>query len=148
MPIFRNIICGNSLIGDSSVDPKETNWHTHFPAIFEREEAGFDCVIGNPPWERLKLQEREFFSHSAPEIANAVNAARRRTLIAELEGGNPELFTRHQTAKQTAERARDDVEYVLSTFTGLDRPEGLELGIASTTELILAAYDSFCDRPS
>ena len=27
---------------------------------------GFDCVIGNPPWERMKLQEREFFAFPRP----------------------------------------------------------------------------------
>ena len=32
-------------------------------------------MIGNPPWERLKLQEREFFAFTAPEIAGAVSAA-------------------------------------------------------------------------
>jgi hypothetical protein len=23
--------------------------------------GGFSCVVGNPPWERVKLQEQEFF---------------------------------------------------------------------------------------
>ena len=39
------------------------------------EGSGFDVVIGNPPWERMKVQERDFFSLAAPEIAGSVNAA-------------------------------------------------------------------------
>ena len=48
-------------------------------------------MIGNPPWERIKLQEREFFSLPAPEIATATNAAKRRQLVAKLESDDPAL---------------------------------------------------------
>ncbi len=81
------------------------SWQAVFPAVFGRAESGFDCVIGNPPWERMKLQEREFFSFSAPDIANAVSAAKRRELIAALGRGNPTLFARYQQAKEDADRA-------------------------------------------
>ena len=30
-----------------------------------------DVVLANPPWERIKLQEQEFFGPRNPEIANA-----------------------------------------------------------------------------
>ena len=50
-----------------------------------RDLLGFDCVIGNPPWERMKLQEREFFSLPAPEIATAASAATRRQLVQKLQ---------------------------------------------------------------
>ena len=44
--------------------------------------GGFSCVIGNPPWERVKLQEQEFFASRNPDIANAPNKAARKKLIA------------------------------------------------------------------
>ncbi len=68
-----------------------------------RREAGFDCVIGNPPWERMKLQEREFFSLPAPEIATATNAAKRRQLVAKLELDDPALYGRYQQALAAAD---------------------------------------------
>ena len=71
--------------------------------MFNREEAGFDCVIGNPPWERMKLQEREFFSLPAPEIATATNAAKRRQLVAKLESDDPALYERYQQALDAAD---------------------------------------------
>ena len=37
--------------------------------------GGFGAVLGNPPWERIKLQEQEFFVARDPEIAQAPNAA-------------------------------------------------------------------------
>ena len=101
--LSHNIICGNSLVDDPGVDGRAMDWRMTFPQVFDREGAGFDCVIGNPPWERMKLQEREFFDAAAPEIASAVSAATRRKRIAELKKANPELHKRYVAAKESAE---------------------------------------------
>ncbi len=77
-------------------------WKATFPEVFKT--GGFDCVIGNPPWERLKLQEREFFSLSSPRIASAVNASDRRKLIERVEKENPDLWSRYHAAKGAAEK--------------------------------------------
>lgn len=79
------------------------HWHLEFPDIFgvaAPEPAnvngwtgGFDCILGNPVWERVKLQEQEFFATRAPEIATAANAAARKKLIAALPETNPPLWT-------------------------------------------------------
>ncbi|MEY9189149.1 Eco57I restriction-modification methylase domain-containing protein [Bradyrhizobium ottawaense] len=55
------------------------HWPLEFPDVMQR--GGFDVVLGNPPWERIKLQEQEFFASRSPEIANAPNKAARDRLI-------------------------------------------------------------------
>ncbi len=100
--LSKNIVHGNSLVHDPAVHPAGFDWHARFPDVFNRDEAGFDCVIGNPPWERMKLQEREFFSFPAPEIATSTNAAKRRQLVAQIESNKPELFSRYQQALESA----------------------------------------------
>ncbi|HOW24509.1 MAG TPA: N-6 DNA methylase [Bacteroidales bacterium] len=65
------------------------HWPLEFPDVFEK--GGFDVMLGNPPWERIKLQEKEFFETRDPEIANAPNKAARERLIRQLEQKNPEL---------------------------------------------------------
>ena len=55
------------------------HWPLAFPEVFAR--GGFDVVLGNPPWERIKLQEQEFFASRSPEIATAPNKAARDRLI-------------------------------------------------------------------
>ena len=49
-------------------------------------------VLGNPPWERVKLQEKEWFAERRPDIANAPNAAARKRLIARLAAEAPSLW--------------------------------------------------------
>jgi type I restriction-modification system DNA methylase subunit len=75
--------------------------HLAFPDVFAR--GGFDVVIGNPPWERVKLQEKEFFAGKDDSIVNASSADARRRLIANLEKTNSELFAEYESAKSQAE---------------------------------------------
>lgn len=62
------------------------HWHLEFPQVFTN--GGFDVVLGNPPWERIKLQEEEFFASRSPEIAKAPNKAARERMIKKLAALN------------------------------------------------------------
>ncbi|OQX00039.1 MAG: restriction endonuclease subunit R [Desulfobacteraceae bacterium A6] len=67
--LSSNIKCGNSLIGSDyyenqglfSIDGEERyrlnvfDWNSEFPEIFQKENSGFDVVIGNPPYVRQEL---------------------------------------------------------------------------------------------
>ena len=65
--------------------------------------SGFDCIFGNPPWERVKLQEKEFFAERSPDIANSPNAATRQRLINQLVHDNPALLDEFHAAQRQAE---------------------------------------------
>lgn len=62
------------------------HWPLRFAHIFGH--GGFDCVLGNPPWERIKLQEQEFFATREPLIAAAKNKAERAKRIQWLSEGS------------------------------------------------------------
>jgi hypothetical protein len=65
--------------------------------------GGFDVVLGNPPWDRVKLQEKEWFAVRDPEVASAPNAAARKRLIARLVDEQPELHTAFLADSRKAE---------------------------------------------
>lgn len=77
------------------------HWHLAFPDVFAR--GGFDCVLGNPPWERVKLQEREWFGERRPEIANTPNAAARKRMIDNLKQDDPALYLQFLSDSRKAE---------------------------------------------
>ena len=62
------------------------HWWTSFPTVFGAgSRGGFDAVIGNPPWDRIKLQEVEWFAERVPAIAAQPRAADRKKMIAALQ---------------------------------------------------------------
>lgn len=77
------------------------HWPLEFPEV--AETGGFDAVLGNPPWARIKLQEQEFFATRDPEIAAAPNKAARTKLIRKLGKVNPSLAKEFEQAKHDAE---------------------------------------------
>lgn len=66
------------------------HWHLAFPRVFNR--GGFDVVLGNPPWEKVKLLEREFFASRDGKIASITNSSQRKKLIAKLRYEQPPVL--------------------------------------------------------
>jgi hypothetical protein len=98
------------------------NWQVAFPGVWSNWESagltgGFDAVIGNPPWDRIKLQEVEWWAARRPEVARAETAARRKGFIKALEAANDPLFKDFEKAVDRAEAtsriARRSGEYPL-----------------------------------
>lgn len=78
----------------------------HYEVMFPEVAAkgGFDAILGNPPWERIKLQEKEWFAaNNYPDIAEAPNAAARRKKIAALEKADTLVFNKWQQALRQTE---------------------------------------------
>ncbi|UNK78193.1 N-6 DNA methylase [Sphingopyxis granuli] len=92
-------------VSEAATAARVLHWPLEFPDVMVAH-GGFDVVLGNPPWERIKLQEQEFFAGT--EVADAPNAAARSRMIEALgraEPGSPDrtLYEAFQTAKRVAE---------------------------------------------
>ncbi|MEJ1958655.1 MAG: hypothetical protein WDM70_03675 [Nitrosomonadales bacterium] len=79
------------------------HWELAFPTVWQNGQGGFDAIIGNPPWDRMKLQEVEWFAERKPEIAHATRAADRKRLIAQLKTNNDPLWQDYLAAQAAAE---------------------------------------------
>ena len=97
------------------------NWQVTFPGVWSKWEeselhGGFDAVVGNPPWDRMKLQQIEWFAARRREIAIEPRAADRKRLIAKLDTDDPlaqEFKEASENAALALQMARSSNDYPL-----------------------------------
>ena len=105
-PAFANLLKQSKSIAQ---DESFLHWEAAFPGVWrhwqnQTPEGGFDAVIGNPPWDRIKLQEVEWFATRHPELARAPTAAARREGIGRLREQDDPLAEAFDQAKARADR--------------------------------------------
>ena len=85
------------------------HWEVAFPGVWRhwqnlRPIGGFDAVIGNPPWDRIKLQEKEWLAIREPELALMRPASARKDCIKKLRADGAPLGIEFDAAKDRAEK--------------------------------------------
>ena len=56
----------DAIVETLSKELKFLHWELEYPDVFTPERAGFDAMIGNPPWENLQPNPQEFFTEFDP----------------------------------------------------------------------------------
>ena len=90
---------------DACEQARVFHWPLAFPQVFA--QGGFDCVLGNPPWEHVELKEEEFFATLNPLVAEAKNKAERTQRIQWLSEG---MLARHLYPELAHEIHEDKAE--------------------------------------
>ena len=93
------------------------HWHLEFPDVFlvpdggmagiddaAGWDGGFTVLLGNPPWDKVDLKEKEYFSAVEPSIAKLAGK-RRKERIAQWEKASPEEGARYRAAKRRVKGA-------------------------------------------
>ena len=83
------------------------HWEFEFPTVFAADDPGFDVVLGNPPWDKVELLEKEWFASRDLDIANAYTASKRKKLIDELSTRNPGLYLLYTQAAKGIDGERN-----------------------------------------
>ena len=105
------------------------HWPLAFPQVFSRERPGFDVVVGNPPWEQVRVEELSFYGMWRPGIQSLKEADRAAT-VAELVRERPDLL----------ERLRDQQEQLKSARSALAAGDYNQMGAFPDL------YKYFCQR--
>jgi methylase of polypeptide subunit release factors len=66
-----------------SAEHKFFHWALEFPDVFE--QGGFDVMLGNPPWESVQLEEKQYFETRVPQISK-LKGSERKKAIDQLKG--------------------------------------------------------------
>ena len=78
------------------------HWSVEFPEVFA--QGGFDAMCGNPPWDKIKVEDKKWFEqHGRSDIVNAGTAAQRKKKIDDLQQTDPRLFKNYIQALLDAE---------------------------------------------
>ena len=83
-------------INDLAKKNKFFHWYIEFPEIFSSKKGGFDCLLGNPPWERIKITDKEFFEGIVPSIVEAKSSLERYNLMKKEFKKHPDLFEEYK----------------------------------------------------
>ncbi|WP_419918918.1 Eco57I restriction-modification methylase domain-containing protein [Candidatus Poriferisocius sp.] len=79
----------------------------HYPAVWPEvfargERSGFDCLLGNPPWEKVVVDRKVWWGMHLPGV-RSLPTARMRMEIDTLEARRPDLAEVFEEEKERAE---------------------------------------------
>ena len=112
------------------------HWSLEFPGVFHRERPGFDVVIGNPPWDEVKLEELAFYALRDPGLRSMSLARERQQRVAQLDALHVEwrdahfLLLRRTSSRRSALRPKSprlnpSVPFVAKAERGSTTPRRL-----------------------
>ena len=84
------------------------HWEAAFPGVWsdwQNREGGFDAVIGNPPWARMRVSETDWFETHAPEINKVMTQAERAKKIEHLRKQSDSIVAEYDGAVRRANTA-------------------------------------------
>jgi hypothetical protein len=88
-----------------------------FPEVFLRERPGFDVILGNPPWEKVRVEEHQFWARYSPGLRGLDKPAR-DALIRQLRRNRPDLVALWEQERTVSEKMRDAVRFLPGMNTG------------------------------
>jgi hypothetical protein len=84
------------------------HWEVAFPGVWSnwlsaKPGGGFDAIIGNPPWDKMRFEEVPWFSPRVPAIAAAETSAARSQMIAGLRSADDPTWAAFTRARDYSE---------------------------------------------
>ena len=97
------------------------HWGVEFPEVFynadgtPKDNPGFTIIVGNPPWEIVKPDLREFYAQFDERIESKLNRAQVEARITELQAEDPrrqaDFEAQSVGTEQTAAYVRQSPDY-------------------------------------
>ena len=100
------------------------HWEVAFPGVWSdwasgRPSGGFDAVIGNPPWDRIKMQEVEWWAARRDEVARLTRAVDRKVAIRTLRAAGDPLAAEYDYAAARRKRAAEVARFLPKMRAGV-----------------------------
>jgi hypothetical protein len=76
-----------------------------FPEVFLRDDPGFDVILGNPPWEKLKVEEHAWWAVRFPGL-RSLPQKDKNSAIAQHRRERPDLVAEFEQDTATAKASK------------------------------------------
>jgi hypothetical protein len=94
---LRDFVEGRPLPADLEIEVHQLatqyhffHWHLAFPQVFA--QGGFDCILGNPPWDMQEIKDNEFFASEYPQLLAVTSAKEKAGVLATIATERPALW--------------------------------------------------------
>jgi len=94
-----------STAGEVSEELGAVHFPIAFPEVFLRENPGFDCILGNPPWEEATLEKLGFWAARFPGL-KSMGQRDQGPELARLEAERPDLVHEYEVRLAEADHVR------------------------------------------
>lgn len=98
-------LAGGKEAQDALAPLKPAHMPLLFPEVFLREHGGFDVLIGNPPWEKIKVEEHQWWGLRHPGL-RSLPMAERTKRIKQLRADRPDLVADYEAEVEVSNTAR------------------------------------------
>lgn len=67
-------------VNEALEESPPTHFPITFPEVFLRDRAGFDVILGNPPWEELRVERDDFWTRHIPGLQGMQQGEREKLI--------------------------------------------------------------------
>ena len=103
-------------------DIKVVHFPVLFPEVFLGSNAGFNVIVGNPPWEKIMMQENEFFGRYLPGLRglSQIEYVKQKKL---LKKDRPDLIKQYESEKKYTDNLRSLIQSSSENIFGSGHPD-------------------------
>ena len=83
-------VLAHSKVSETSQRLQPAHMPFLFPEVFVRSDPGFDVLLGNPPWEKLHVEEHQWWGLRMPGL-RSMPMKQRDSALAAFRGSRPDL---------------------------------------------------------
>ncbi|HEY9475549.1 MAG TPA: hypothetical protein VIS06_17090 [Mycobacteriales bacterium] len=98
-----------------------------FPEVFLRDQPGFDVLLGNPPWEKVKVEEHQWWALRFPGL-RSMSQKDKNAATARYKIDRPDLLAEYQAEVAATETAKNALG--VGPFPGLRAATDTDLSLA------------------
>ncbi|WP_030925725.1 Eco57I restriction-modification methylase domain-containing protein [Streptosporangium amethystogenes] len=117
----------SSVVQERAAELNVAHFPLRFPEVFLRERPGFDVLIGNPPWEKVKVEEHQWWGLRFPGLRSLPQKDKNEAIV-RYRRERPDLLAEYEAEVSRTEALKNVLGK--GPFPGLRAATDTDLSLA------------------